>query len=588
MSYKEYPGDINEYIRTTEPDKIDLDYIVEALETEQVDYKYYINKEYIDQISINNIKINDKVIDLPNNIILAIISRYPLTITEIYNNNTVFYNRANGLDGRDAIVYINGRVLYLYPGVDKDYFDTIMEDIVEQYHPLLIVGVGQDNNIYYLSQEVLDIAASKNMHIDFKSLIYTRDKTNIYILIPGITTLSAEILKEFVDNLKPLAISTYHKNWRIAAEVIYTDKDQVYDKIWFNSYSEEVMMKNINNIVRLNPDIEEIHPILVSIINVHKPNVVLSSKSKILYINVDNIDEFVRYYDDLNNTVFTYLAQITPEVFTELLRKYPYVQEIRQTISQELIWRITDKQRQVTVKRGAVLKDYLDALINQNLWGSRCKFHFEGESGVDVGGLTNEAFSSISTELKNKFFVCKMNVAGQCYYMFPPNKENCYKELGRDESCYRYLGQLVAKSIKEKYIINIPFSHVILALLLGFVKEYNIESLLKYLRYDDQMFVDNLTKNKEYILANAEDYEIDNLIPTEANYDQYLEKVIARSLGVNMLDKSTYGDFVEGFHSIIAPRYTYASGNPKYLANIDAITEEKFKEINDLLIGIFS
>lgn len=583
MPYKQYPGDINEYIRTTDPGKIDLDYIVDSVTAHPVTYVYTTDKEYTHTLVSTDIYVDDAITDLPNEIVKLIITTYkpdnPQSVSMIQNSTDFFYAAGHSID--DSIAAIDGKIIYLHEQVNRRSFDGLLQGIIDKYNPSLIIGTNnhanaQGNSIFYISQEFLD----NNSKVSSNSLIYILDDlTHIFMLVPGIEKLNPTMLQGFIDTYKPTAITAYSTySWMLEAKFLYTDMSKIIHQ---------------DKIIRLKRKFAS--PAIVNeVATTYKPDVIVAHRHLVLYANPDHINDYIESYDYNSDTLVVTIPEVSVEFLPQLVEKYPYVQKI--LYKGGVIWDNQRKTTAVTVNRGTVLKDYLHILINNDLWGSRCNFQFTEEAGVDAGGLTNEVFNLISIQLKNDFFVCKESRSAGCYYMFSPTKENCSKKLALGPNCYKYIGQLVAKSIKEGYIINISFSHTILALLAGLVTEYNLKSLLEYLQYDDSTYVSSLTsaEGKKNILENADLFETaSGLIPTAYNYDKFLEETITDRLGVNMLDKSTYSDFIEGAHSIIPASFSGVTNDRLRQRDEDPAAfmefqRQVFEKLSSLLIGKFS
>lgn len=185
----------------------------------------------------------------------------------------------------------------------------------------------------------------------------------------------------------------------------------------------------------------------------------------------------------------------------KIINSYPDIETI--STNSEIIWRREGSA--IKINRLTTLKDYINALVKWNLWGKACQFKFVEEQGVDEGGLTNEVFNLISTDLKNNFFTCKAISNNYCYYVFKSNSENC-KDFESDIlKCYSLIGKLIGKTIKEGYIININFSNIILGLLQNKFNLNSVADLTKFLAMDDPIYAKNLYSSDT--LANPTNYE---------------------------------------------------------------------------------
>lgn len=526
--YKFYDDDINKYIIDIDPNDIDLNYLILSI-VHVPRRKSRIFKEYFDvnkRKSGIHVNLDNRITlkKIPNMLINRIIEKY---LTDLINIEYI------GTDNKE----------YYYRSLDNiptDNPNTILENII----------------LY---------SENGNLYLDETLSIMDRSEINGLILI-----------KHKYD---PIAIY-------IGDELVYKKNDpeiiSLVDRIEYNNINGQIVLTSSGVIIS---DTIEMKMIIIyepfTIVAYYKPG---TRPTKILYINTGiNLGSIIDVIDNDNVYLKTTLTKIPDILHDRILVTYPTTQGIYNSFG-EILWENPNKYNHTTisVRRSFVLKDYIQILNTSKLWGSKCSFKFMGEEGVDAGGLTNEVFNLISVDIKNNFFRCKESSNGGCYYIPDFDNNSCKNNLNIEQkNCYHEIGKLIGKCIREKYIINISFSHVILALLLG-KKINNIYELLDILKLDDALYVNNLINpdHKKRALANPEYFETSSgIIPTEENYDTYLLETIKDYFGFDFINNPIIKTFVDGFHLIIPLNYD---------VNGTLFNNLTYKELNSLLIGVFS
>ncbi|KAF7817048.1 E3 ubiquitin-protein ligase UPL1-like [Senna tora] len=221
----------------------------------------------------------------------------------------------------------------------------------------------------------------------------------------------------------------------------------------------------------------------------------------------------------------------------------------------------------ISVRRAYVLEDSYNQLrmrSTQDLKG-RLTVHFQGEEGIDAGGLTREWYQLLSRVIFDKGALLFTTVGNES--TFQPNPNSVYQT--EHLSYFKFVGRVVAKALFDGQLLDVHFTRSFYKHILGVkVTYHDIEAIdpdyfknLKWMLENDISDVLDLTFSIDadeeklilYERTEVTDYELipggRNIKVTEENKHQYVDLVAEHRLTTAI--RPQINAFLEGFNELI-------------------------------------
>ncbi|XP_022773024.1 E3 ubiquitin-protein ligase UPL1-like isoform X2 [Durio zibethinus] len=234
----------------------------------------------------------------------------------------------------------------------------------------------------------------------------------------------------------------------------------------------------------------------------------------------------------------------------------------------------------ISVRRAYILEDSYNQLrmrSTQDLKG-RLTVHFQGEEGIDAGGLTREWYQLLSRVIFDKGALLFTTVGNES--TFQPNPNSGYQT--EHLSYFKFAGRVVGKALYDGQLLDVHFTRSFYKHILGVKVTYlDIEAIdphyfknLKWMLENDISDVLDLTFSIDadeeklilYERAQVTDYELipggRNIKVTEENKHQYVDLVAEHRLTTAI--RPQINAFLEGFNELI-PRELISIFNDKEL-----------------------
>ncbi|XP_042508612.1 E3 ubiquitin-protein ligase UPL2-like [Macadamia integrifolia] len=234
----------------------------------------------------------------------------------------------------------------------------------------------------------------------------------------------------------------------------------------------------------------------------------------------------------------------------------------------------------ISVRRAYILEDSYNQLrmrSTQDLKG-RLTVHFQGEEGIDAGGLTREWYQLLSRVIFDKGALLFTTVGNES--TFQPNPNSVYQT--EHLSYFKFVGRVVGKALFDSQLLDVHFTRSFYKHILGVkVTYHDIEAIdpgyfknLKWMLENDISDVLDLTFSIDadeeklilYERAEVTDYELipggRNIRVTEENKHEYVGLVAEHRLTTAI--RPQINAFLEGFSELI-PRDLISIFNDKEL-----------------------
>ncbi|RLN30647.1 E3 ubiquitin-protein ligase UPL1 -like protein [Panicum miliaceum] len=234
----------------------------------------------------------------------------------------------------------------------------------------------------------------------------------------------------------------------------------------------------------------------------------------------------------------------------------------------------------ISVRRAYILEDSYNQLrmrSPQELKG-RLTVHFQGEEGIDAGGLTREWYQSLSRVIFDKGALLFTTVGNDL--TFQPNPNSVYQT--EHLSYFKFVGRVVGKALFDGQLLDAHFTRSFYKHILGAkVTYHDIEAIdpayyknLKWMLENDISDVLDLTfsmdaDEEKLILYEKTEVTDCELIPggrnirvTEENKHEYVDRVAEHRLTTAI--RPQINAFLEGFNELI-PRELISIFNDKEL-----------------------
>ncbi|CAI0378762.1 unnamed protein product [Linum tenue] len=234
----------------------------------------------------------------------------------------------------------------------------------------------------------------------------------------------------------------------------------------------------------------------------------------------------------------------------------------------------------ISVRRAYVLEDSYNQLRmrpTQDLRG-RLNVQFQGEEGIDAGGLTREWYQILSRVIFDKGALLFTTVGNNA--TFQPNPNSVYQT--EHLSYFRFVGRVVAKALFDGQLLDVYFTRSFYKHILGVkVTYHDIEAVdpdyyknLKWMLENDVSDIPDLTfsmdpdeeKHILYEKNEVTDYELKpggrNIRVTEETKHEYVD-LVADHILTNAI-RPQINSFLDGFNELI-PRDLISIFNDKEL-----------------------
>ncbi|XP_074367519.1 E3 ubiquitin-protein ligase UPL1-like isoform X2 [Apium graveolens] len=234
----------------------------------------------------------------------------------------------------------------------------------------------------------------------------------------------------------------------------------------------------------------------------------------------------------------------------------------------------------VGVRRAYILEDSYNQLRmrpTQELKG-RLNVHFQGEEGIDAGGLTREWYQLLSRVIFDKGAL--LFTTGGNNATFQPNPNSVYQT--EHLSYFKFVGRVVAKALYDGQLLDVYFTRSFYKHILGVkVTYHDIEAVdpdyyknLKWMLENDVSEIPDLTfsmdadeeKHILYEKTEVTEYELKpgggNIRVTEETKHEYVD-LVAEHILTNAI-RPQINSFLEGFNELI-PRELISIFNDKEL-----------------------
>ncbi|KAG8632786.1 E3 ubiquitin-protein ligase UPL2 isoform X2 [Manihot esculenta] len=221
----------------------------------------------------------------------------------------------------------------------------------------------------------------------------------------------------------------------------------------------------------------------------------------------------------------------------------------------------------ISVRRAYILEDSYNQLrmrSTQDLKG-RLTVHFQGEEGIDAGGLTREWYQLLSRVIFDKGALLFTTVGNDS--TFQPNPNSVYQT--EHLSYFKFVGRVVGKALFDGQLLDVHFTRSFYKHILGVkVTYHDIEAIdpdyfknLKWMLENDISDVLDLTfsidaDEEKLILYERTQVTDHELIPggrnvkvTEENKHQYVDLVAEHRLTTAI--RPQINAFLEGFSELV-------------------------------------
>ncbi|KAL2505911.1 E3 ubiquitin-protein ligase UPL1 [Abeliophyllum distichum] len=221
----------------------------------------------------------------------------------------------------------------------------------------------------------------------------------------------------------------------------------------------------------------------------------------------------------------------------------------------------------ISVRRAYILEDSYNQLRMRSAVDlkGRLTVHFQGEEGIDAGGLTREWYQLLSRVIFDKGALLFTTVGNES--TFQPNPNSVYQT--EHLSYFKFVGRVVGKALLDGQLLDVHFTRSFYKHILGVkVTYHDIEAIdpdyfknLKWMLENDISDVLDLTFSIDadeeklilYERTEVTDYELipggRNIRVTEENKHQYVDLVAEHRLTTAI--RPQINAFLDGFNELI-------------------------------------
>ncbi|KAL1349596.1 hypothetical protein HN51_026113 [Arachis hypogaea] len=221
----------------------------------------------------------------------------------------------------------------------------------------------------------------------------------------------------------------------------------------------------------------------------------------------------------------------------------------------------------ISVRRAYVLEDSYNQLrmrSTHDLKG-RLTVHFQGEEGIDAGGLTREWYQLLSRVIFDRGALLFTTVGNES--TFQPNPNSVYQT--EHLSYFKFVGRVVGKALFDGQLLDVHFTRSFYKHMLGVKVTYhdieaidpdyfkNLKWMLENYISDDLDLTFSIDADEEKLIlyerTQVSDYELipggRNIKVTEENKHQYVDLVAEHRLTTAI--RPQINAFLEGFYELI-------------------------------------
>lgn len=213
----------------------------------------------------------------------------------------------------------------------------------------------------------------------------------------------------------------------------------------------------------------------------------------------------------------------------------------------------------IRVRRKFIFQDsfsQFQKISTQDLKG-RLSVEFEGEEGMDAGGVSREWFLLLSKEIFNEdYALFKLSSTGNTY------QPNPYSYFNHDHiSYFKFIGRFVAKALYDGQLLDAYFTRSFYKHILGIPLTYHDMEDQDYTYYKSLKWIveNDITGMEQTYSYQTNDFGKDktieiikdgsNILVTEENKLDYVQKVAYHKMAETI--KLQIESFLEGFHELI-------------------------------------
>ncbi|KAF5728469.1 E3 ubiquitin-protein ligase UPL1 isoform X1 [Tripterygium wilfordii] len=249
----------------------------------------------------------------------------------------------------------------------------------------------------------------------------------------------------------------------------------------------------------------------------------------------------------------------------------------------------------ISVRRAYVLEDSYNQLRmrpSQDLKG-RLNVQFQGEEGIDAGGLTREWYQLLSRVIFDKGALLFTTVGNNA--TFQPNPNSVYQT--EHLSYFKFVGRVVAKALFDGQLLDVYFTRSFYKHILGVkVTYHDIEAVdpdyyknLKWMLENDVSDIPDLTfsmdadeeKHILYEKTEVTDYELKpggrNIRVTEETKHEYVD-LVADHILTNAI-RAQITSFLEGFNELVHPELISIFNDKELELLISGLPEIDFEDL---------
>jgi E3 ubiquitin-protein ligase HUWE1 len=222
----------------------------------------------------------------------------------------------------------------------------------------------------------------------------------------------------------------------------------------------------------------------------------------------------------------------------------------------------TREKLPIKIRRSQVFLDSYRSIFfkpSDKIKKSTLEIHFNGEEGVDAGGVTREWYQVLSRQIFDPNYALFIPVASD-KTTFHPNRTSWVNP--EHLSFFKFVGMIIGKAVFDGYVLDCHFSRAVFKRILNkTVSLKDMESLdLDYYKSLVWMLENDITDIiVETFSVETDDYgehKIIDLIPngrdimvTEENKQEYVKSIVEYRLLTSI--KEQMDNFLEGFYSMI-------------------------------------
>ena len=221
-----------------------------------------------------------------------------------------------------------------------------------------------------------------------------------------------------------------------------------------------------------------------------------------------------------------------------------------------------------SIRRDQIVAEYLKTITGGNM-NKSTNVSFQGETGIDAGGLRKELFRVVIDKLKEAQIFKKVSAESKVWELNPAYNQFDFctrnDQVRNKKNCFENVGKIVAKIlIVEKDYIEVEFSNYLLQRLLD-NEPRNLVDLFSISKLDDEDFFKGLTQGIGIDDASWLGLDFDGLIPNGdatnvANENVYLYTHLKLKNSLINARKEVTDYFLTGFHSVLSGGILQLSG----------------------------